>query len=159
TVIIAGANGILSAGVFHLDGMALTETREETDAIANIEERAGEVEDESVPSMIISMRTSNIFEALTQSRDTSDTSVGIFSIITGIAFMGVKRKQPDQAEKFASGVEAVFSIVMRVVTLILRLTPYGILGLMTIKAATSEVSTFIDLGIFIIASYAAILAM
>src|SRR5699024_3517254 len=53
----------------------------------------------------------------------------------------------------------VFSIVMRVVTLILRLTPYGILGLMTIKAATSEVSTFIDLGIFIIASYAAILAM
>src|SRR5699024_11639226 len=82
--------------------------------------------------------------------------------VTGVqtcALPILKRKQPDQAEKFASGVEAVFSIVMRVVTLILRLTPYVILGLMTIKAATIEVSTFIDLGIFIIASYAAILAM
>lgn len=159
TVIIAGAIGVLSAGVFQLDGMELTETQEETEAIANMEESAGEVEDESIPSMIVSMIPSNIFEDLSQSRDTSVISVVIFSIITGIAFMGVKRKQPDQAEKFASGVEAVFSIVMRVVTLILRLTPYGILGLMTIKAATSEVSTFIDLGIFIIASYAAILAM
>src|SRR5699024_9029170 len=145
TVIIADASGVLSAGVFQLDGMVLTETQDETEAIANIEESAGEVEDESIPSMIVSMIPSNIFEDLLQSRDTSVISVVIFSIITGIAFMGVKRKQPDQAEKFASGVEAVFSIVMRVVTLILRLTPYGILGLMTIKAATSEVSTFIDL--------------
>src|SRR5699024_5354325 len=122
-------------------------------------ESAGEVEDESIPSMIVSMIPSNIFEDLSQSRDTSVISVVIFSIITGIAFMGVKRKQPDQAEKFASGVEAVFSIVMRVVTLILSLVLYGNLGLLLIKAATSEVSTFIDLGIFIIASYVAILVM
>src|SRR5699024_3682054 len=132
TVIIAGAIGALSASVFQLDGMELTETQEETEAIANMEESAVEVEDESIPSMIASMIPINIFEDLSQSRDTSVISVVIFSIITGIAFMGVKRKQPDQAEKFASGVEAVFSIVMRVVTLILRLTPYGILGLMTI---------------------------
>src|SRR5699024_12510197 len=77
---------------------------------SNMEESAGEVEDESIPSMIVSMIPSNIFEDLSQSRDTSVISVVIFSIITGIAFMGVKRKQPDQAEKFASGVEAVFSI-------------------------------------------------
>src|SRR5699024_7804246 len=49
TVIIAGAIGVLSAGVFQLDGMELTETQEETEAIANMEESAGEVEDESIP--------------------------------------------------------------------------------------------------------------
>src|SRR5699024_12139386 len=129
---IACTIGVLSAGVFQLDGMELTETQEETEAIANMEESAGEVEDESIPSMIVSMIPSNIFEDLSQSTDTSVISVVIFSIITGIAFMGVKRKQPDQAEKFASGVEAVFSIVMRVVTLILRLSTYGILGQMNI---------------------------
>src|SRR5699024_11605226 len=75
-----------------LDGMELTETQEETEAIANMEESAGEVEDESIPSMIVSMIPSNIFEDLSQSRDTSVISVVIFSIITGIAFMGVKRK-------------------------------------------------------------------
>src|SRR5699024_2001625 len=137
TVIIAGAIGVLSGGVFQLDGIELPETKEETEAIADIADSDGEVEDEAIPSMIVFMLRSNIFEDLSQSRDTSVISVVIFSIITGIAFMGVKRKQPDQAEKFASRVEAVFSIVMRVVTLILRLTPYGILGLMTIKAATS----------------------
>src|SRR5699024_11618363 len=62
TVIIAGAIGVLSAGVFQLDGMVLTETQEETEAIANMEESAGEVEDESIPSMIVSMIPSNIFE-------------------------------------------------------------------------------------------------
>src|SRR5699024_5879730 len=152
TVIIAGAIGVLSAGVFQLDGMELTETQEETEAIANMEESAGEVEDESIPSMIVSMIPSNIFEDLSQSRDTSVICGVIFSIITGICIIEVKRIPPVQAEKLASGVEAVLSIDMHVVTLILRLTPYGILGLITIKVATTEDSPFIDLGIFIIAS-------
>src|SRR5699024_10645346 len=58
-----------------------------------------------------------------------------------------------------SGVEVIFTIIMRIVTLVLRLTPFGILGLMTNKAATSEISTFIDLGLFIIASYVSIILM
>src|SRR5699024_7336546 len=62
-------------------------------------------------------------------------------------------------EIFATGVESIFAIIMRIVTLILRLTPYGILALMITKAATSDIATFIDLGLFIIASYLAIIAM
>src|SRR5699024_12201579 len=53
----------------------------------------------------------------------------------------------------------IFAIIMRIVTLILRLTPYGIFALMITKAATSDIATFIDLGLFIIASYLAIIAM
>src|SRR5699024_7125830 len=101
----------------------------------------------------------NVFLDFTQDRSTSVIAVVIFSVIVGTAYMGVRRKEPEQAEKFASGVEVIFTIIMRIVTLVLRLTPFGILGLMTNKAATSEISTFIDLGLFIIASYVAIILM
>lgn len=159
TVVIAGAIGIASAWIFDLGGMNLTEGQAETEAIADLEDQASDVEDQTLPDMITSMIPSNIFEDFTQARDTSVISVVLFSVIVGIAFMGVRRKQSDQAEKFATGVEAIFTVVMRIVTLILRLTPYGILGLMTVKAATSDISTFINLGLFIIASYAAIILM
>src|SRR5699024_11648296 len=115
-----------------------------------IEAQTGDVEDQTLPDMIISMIPSNIFEDFSQGRDTSVIAVVLFTIIAGIAFMGVKRKQPDQAEIFATGVESIFTIVMRIVTLVLRLTPYGILALMTVKAANSEMATFIDLVLFII---------
>lgn len=159
TVVIAGAIGIASAWLFNLDGMEITQGQEEAEAISNIEAQTGDVEDQTLPDMIISMIPSNIFEDFSQGRDTSVIAVVLFTIIAGIAFMGVKRKQPDQAEIFATGVESIFAIIMRIVTLILRLTPYGILALMTTKAATSDIATFIDLGLFIIASYLAIIAM
>src|SRR5699024_12593878 len=85
TVIIAGAIGVLSAGVFHLDGMELTETPEETEAIANMEGSAGEVEEESIPSMIVSMMPRNIFEELSQSRDSAGIAVFIVARIIGIS--------------------------------------------------------------------------
>lgn len=44
-------------------------------------------------------------------------------------------------------------------TLVLRLTPYGILALMTNKAATSDLVAFWNLGKFILASYFAIAVM
>src|SRR5699024_11141838 len=105
TGIIAGAIGVLSAGVFQLDGVEVAETHEGTEAMVAKGVSAVEVEDESVPSMIVSMIRSNIFEDLSHSRDLSVIFVVLFSIITGIAFMAVRREQPDQAENFASGVE------------------------------------------------------
>src|SRR5699024_9766866 len=109
TVVIAGAIGIASAWIFNLDGMEIVQGQEETEAISSLENRAGDVESQTLPDMIISMIPKNIFEDLTQDRDTSVIAVVIFSIIVGIAFMGVRREQPDQAEKFATGVESIFT--------------------------------------------------
>lgn len=159
TVMISAIVGVGSASLFQLEGMEITEGDEEIEAIQNIEERAADIEDDTLPTMIRNMIPSNIFVDFTQERSTSVIAVVIFSVIVGTAYMGVRRKQPEYAEKFASGVEVIFTIVMRVVTLILRLTPYGILALMANKAATSDIATFIDLGKFIIASYAAIIIM
>lgn len=56
-------------------------------------------------------------------------------------------------------VDAVYAIIMRVVTLILRLTPYGVLAIMTKTIATSDLDSIAKLGKFVIASYAALIVM
>ena len=156
TVAISGAIGIFSAGIFQLEGIELTEGDAETSAILGVEDRMDNLEGQSMPDMIFSMIPNNVFLDFTGDRATSVIAVVLFSVIVGMAFMGVRRKQPDQASLFARGVEAIFTVVMRIVTLVLRLTPYGILALMVNKAATSDITTFVDLGMFIIASFVAI---
>ncbi|WP_077329020.1 L-cystine transporter [Virgibacillus siamensis] len=159
TVAIAATVGIFSAGIFQLEGMDLSKGEAETEAIMGNDKALNDLEDKSMPDMILSMIPSNIFSDLTGAAPTSVISVVIFSVIAGMAFMGVRRKQPEQAKVFGRVVESVFTIVMRIVTLVLRLTPYGILALMANKAATSDIATFMNLGLFIIASYFAIFTM
>ncbi len=159
TVAIAGGLGILSAGVFHLDGMDISHGEAESVAIADNEDRIKDIEGMTAPEKIVYMLPSNIFSDFTEAKSTSVISVVIFSSILGMAYMGVRRKQPEKAKIFATLVDAVFTVIMRMVTLILRLTPYGILALITNKAATSDLVAFWNLGKFIIASYIAIFVM
>ncbi len=56
-------------------------------------------------------------------------------------------------------IDTIYTIVMRIVTLILRLTPYGVLALMTEATATSDYSSIAKLGKFVVASYVAIIVM
>lgn len=159
TVAIAAAVGIFSAGIFGLEGMEITQGEAESVAIESHGQKLDDLNAMSVPEKVVSMLPMNIFYDLTEARSTSVISVVIFASILGMAFTGVKRKEPKQAEMFASIVEAIFTVVMRVVTLVLRLTPYGILALMTNKAATSDLVAFWNLGKFILASYFAIAVM
>jgi L-cystine uptake protein TcyP (sodium:dicarboxylate symporter family) len=76
-----------------------------------------------------------------------------------MAYLGVKRKQPEQAVHFAKIVDTFYTIIMRVVTLILRLTPYGVLALITKVTASSDYGAIAKLAKFVIASYAAIIIM
>lgn len=71
----------------------------------------------------------------------------------------MRRKSPEQAELFAKIVDAFYAIIMRVVTLILRLTPYGVLAIMTKTVAMSDFDSILNLGKFVIASYVALAIM
>ncbi|MCS5431798.1 cation:dicarboxylase symporter family transporter, partial [Staphylococcus aureus] len=55
--------------------------------------------------------------------------------------------------------DAVYNIVMAIVTFVLRLTPYGILAIMANTIATSDFGAIWTLGKFVIASYAALIVM
>ncbi|HCE12510.1 MAG TPA: L-cystine transporter, partial [Enterococcus sp.] len=129
----------------------------ETARIAELAERSTQVQDLSIPQQIVAFIPSNVFADFAGTRSTSTIGVVIFSAFVGFAFLGVKRKSPKEAETFANLMDSLYKIVMRIVTLVLRLTPYGVLALMTNVLASSDFAAILNLGKFILASYAALI--
>ncbi len=159
TTAIAAAVGIGSALGFGLDGIELTEGEAEVARNLQIEEKSVAAQEMTIPSQIIEMFPGNPFADLTGARPTSTIAVVIFAAFIGFAYLGVKRKDPEHADFFAKIIDTLYVLIMRVVTLILRLTPYGILAIITKVAATSNYEAIVKLGKFVIASYVAIIIM
>jgi L-cystine uptake protein TcyP (sodium:dicarboxylate symporter family) len=159
TTAIAAAVGITSATVFNLEAVQIDQGDAELSRGDEITETYGTIQDKTMPQQILELIPSNPFLDLTGARPTSTISVVIFAAFLGIAYLGVKRKQPEQAEFFAKIVDTLHSITMRVVTLILRLTPYGILAILTKTVATSDLDAILILGNFVGASYVALIVM
>ncbi|SEN49401.1 hypothetical protein SAMN05192533_11433 [Mesobacillus persicus] len=154
---ISAAIGIGTTLGFGLDGVQLTEGEAEANRNAQLVDRAVEVESMTIPQQILQMIPANPFADLTGSRPTSTIAVVIFAAFLGVAYLGIRGKQPEQAEMFAKIIDAFYAIIMRVVTLVLRLTPYGILALITKVAATSNYEAIVSMGKFVIASYVALI--
>ncbi|WP_285765851.1 L-cystine transporter [Peribacillus sp. SI8-4] len=159
TTAIAAAVGITSATVFNLEAVQIEQGEAELSRGDQISETYGTIQDKTMPQQILELIPANPFLDLTGARPTSTISVVIFSAFLGMAYLGVKRKQPEHAEFFAKIVDTLHSITMRVVTLILRLTPYGILAIMTKTVATSDLDAILKLGKFVGASYVALIVM
>lgn len=157
TTAISALIGIVMVMVFQLDGATFTEGAAETARIAEITQRQAEVQNLSIPQQILSFIPRNVFADLAGTRATSTIGVVIFSAFVGVAYLGIKRKSPKEAEFFFNLMESLYKIVMRIVTLVLRLTPYGVFALMTNVLATSDFKAIVNLGVFIIASYAALI--
>ncbi|AOH56298.1 sodium:dicarboxylate symporter [Peribacillus muralis] len=159
TTAIAAAIGITSATVFNLEAVQIEQGEAELSRGDQISETYGTIQDKTMPQQILELIPANPFLDLTGARPTSTISVVIFAAFLGMAYLGVKRKQPEHAEFFAKIVDTLHSITMRVVTLILRLTPYGILAIMTKTVATSDLDAILKLGKFVGASYVALIVM
>lgn len=159
TTLIAATLGVATSLIFDLNAEQIEAGHEETERGASLEESFESMSEQTTPQRIVNFIPNNIFLDMTGERSTSVIAVVIFSVLVGIATLGVSRKQPEQAERFTKMVNAVFAIVMRLVTLILRLTPFGVLALMTNMVATTNFAGIVQLGKFVIASYAAMIVM
>lgn len=159
TTAIAASVGISTSLAFDLKAVKIEKGDAEISRATQLEQKYGEIEGKTLPQQMLDLLPANPFLDLTGARPTSTISVVIFAAFIGIAFLGVKRKSPEQAELFEKMVDSIYAIVMRVVTLILRLTPYGILAIMTNTVATSNADSIIKLGKFVLASYVALLIM
>lgn len=157
TTAIAALIGALMVFVFHLDGATFTKGAAESARIAELVQRQQQVKDLSIPEQIISFIPTNVFADLAGMRATSTIGVVVFSAFVGVAYLGVKKKAPKEAATFADLMESLYKITMRIVTLVLRLTPYGVFALMLNVLATSDFAAIINLGKFILASYSALL--
>ena len=101
----------------------------------------------------------NPFADLAGLRANSIPALVIFAVFLGVAYLGVLKKEPEVALKFKSAVEVIYKIIMRLVVVILRLTPYGIFALISKLVAQSNVNEILSLLKFLASSYVAILAM
>lgn len=158
TTAISALIGVGVVTIFHLQGAKFIDgATAAKSSLAVLQEHQSELKGLTLPAQIVSFIPTNIFADFAETRATSTIAVVIISVFTGVAYLGVRRKQPEQAQIFAKGFEAVHAIVSRIVTLVLRLTPYGIFALMTRATATNSIKAIGNLGIFIVAAYVALI--
>ncbi|MEH7392734.1 L-cystine transporter [Bacillus sp. JJ1503] len=159
TTAVAAAVGIATTLGFNLESVQITQGDAEIARGEVMEQRNLELEGKNLPQQILELLPANPFLDLTGARPTSTISVVIFAAFLGFAYLGVRRKASEQAELFSKIVDAFYAIIMRVVTIILRLTPYGVLAIMTKTVALSDFDAILKLGKFVLASYVALLVM
>ncbi|SDJ85878.1 L-cystine transporter [Sediminibacillus albus] len=160
TTMIAALVGIGAASIFDLNAEQIEAGQAEQDRGASLETTLSDVvENQTTPQKILNFIPSNIFLDMTGQRSTSVIAVVIFSVIAGIAVLGLRKKNPEQAQMFTNIVNALYGVVMRIVTLILRLTPFGILALMANTVAATDFAGILELGKFVLASYLALITM
>ncbi|MCX2766618.1 L-cystine transporter [Pseudoalteromonas sp. B530] len=159
TTAIAALIGIFITQAFGLSAQGLVEGARETARIAVLEERATTVADLTIPQMLLSFVPTNPFADLTGERSTSIIAVVIFGVLTGIAARRAIMEESGLSSPIKNAVEGAQAVVLRLVRMIIALTPYGVAGLMAKVIATSSMADIISLLGFIIASYVAILLM
>jgi L-cystine uptake protein TcyP (sodium:dicarboxylate symporter family) len=159
TTAVAAAIGILMAKLFHLSAVGLTSSAAEIARGHYLEGKLSTAQQVSLPNMILSFIPENPFLDMTGARQTSTIAVVVFSLFIGVSATGIAAKQPDVFEKFNSFVHVAHVIVMRMVTLVLRLTPFGVFALIARMVAKSSLQDILHLIDFVMASYSALATM
>ncbi|MCR8644866.1 L-cystine transporter [Paenibacillus sp. N1-5-1-14] len=159
TTMVSAVVGIGAANIFGLNAEQIQAGEAEQKRGEAMEDRLGQVKDMTIPQKVLQFIPTNPFQDMTGARSTSTLGVVIFSAFVGVAALQIRRKKPEHAEMFQKVTNAVYAVVMRIVTLILRLTPYGVLALMTNTIAKTNVDGILNLSTFVIASYVAIIVM
>lgn len=159
TTAIAAVIGIAMAYAFDLTAEGLVAGERELAAQTKVEGRVEKVSGLTIPAMLLSFIPKNPFLELTGANPTSIISVVIFSALLGVAALSLAKEDQALGERIAQGVDSLNKLIMRLVRMVIRLTPYGVFALMIKMATTSKWADIVNLGTFIVASYLAILLM
>jgi L-cystine uptake protein TcyP (sodium:dicarboxylate symporter family) len=159
TTLIAASIGIVMAKAFSLSAVGLTASAADIARGVYLQGKVEAAQAISLPSMLLSFIPANPFLDMTGGCKTSTIAVVIFSVFIGIAATGIHDKKPDIFASFERFVQVAHAIVMRIVTLVLRLTPYGVFALMAQVVSSSSYTDILHLIDFVLASYSALLLM
>ena len=153
TTAVAAAIGVGVTRLFGLRADGLVQGARELERGEILAGRTGEVADLGLPQLLQSFIPTNIFSELTGANPTSIISVVIFASLLGIAALGLRKDNPELGQRVVDGIDAIQGLVMRLVRIVIRLTPYGVLALMTRVVATSSMTDILGLIGFVAASY------
>jgi len=154
TTAIAAFVGVVVTNLFGLTAAGLVQGTQETERLNTIQtDYVGQVADLQVPDLFLSFIPSNPFAELTGAHPTSIISVVIFAVFLGIAGLHLMKADAEKGHKLLSAIDILQAWVMKLVRLIMMLTPYGVFALMTNIVANSKMADILNLGGFLVASY------
>lgn len=158
TTAIASTITIPITLLFKLDSSSIVRGSAEIARGEKLLELSGQV-NQTITDKIVSFIPSNPFLDMTGARATSTIAVVVFCVFVGISILGVKKKKPESAKVIIDLINAANDVVLRMVKLVLRLTPYGVFALITNVLATSNYSEIYSLIKFVGVSYMALFTM
>lgn len=159
TTVVAALIGVGMALVFNLDASDLTGGARELARAEVLEARRAAGADYSVIGTLSSLVPNNIFADLAGSRPLSIIGVVVFGLLFGIASALVAEENAERGVAIRGFVDTTQAVVMRLVKIVISLTPYGVLALMTRVIVTTDGGAIINLISFVLASYIAIAIM
>lgn len=160
TTAISALVGILISKGFGLDASKIQAiVGDYSQGALKYENRLEAFNSKPVPQQLLEIIPTNPFSALAGGGGSPTLSVVFFSAFVGMAALGIKKKKPEIFDFFRKIMFSLHEIVMRIVSIVMRLTPYGVLALMVKFMATSDLKAFAQLGQFLLASYIAIFIM
>lgn len=155
TTLIAAVVGVLIANLFGLSAEGLLQGDRESARLATISgDHAVRVAELNVPRLLLSFIPVNVFQALTGAGSTAIINVVVFAALLGFAALQLVKVDAAKGEAILRAIDTLQALVMKLVSLVIRLTPYGVLALMTKMVAGSSLADILRLGTFVIASYA-----
>ncbi|GKV88564.1 L-cystine transporter [Pectobacterium carotovorum] len=154
TTLISALVGVFVTNLFGLTATGLVQGAQETARLTAIESNyAGKVADLNVPQLILSFIPKNPFAELTGANPTSIISVVVFATFLGVAALQLLKDDAIKGERVLTAIDTLQSWVMKLVRLVMKLTPYGVMALMTKMVASSNLQDILKLGSFVVASY------
>ena len=154
TTLISALVGVFVTNLFGLTAQGLVQGAQETARLTAIQDNyVGKVAELTMPQLLQSFLPKNPFAELTGAKPTSIISVVIFAAFLGVAALHLLKDEAAKGERVLVAIDTAQAWVMKLVRLVIGLTPYGVFALMTNVVATSNAEDIIKLGGFVVASY------
>jgi L-cystine uptake protein TcyP (sodium:dicarboxylate symporter family) len=155
---VAAMVGEVSALAWGLDARQISQGKAEADRASSLERSTGQAQT-PLASKILEIIPTNPFKDMTGARSTSTLAVVVFSAFLGVAAFGIRKKYPAESELVQKIVDAAYAVTMRLVGIIIKLTPFGVLAIMAQTLASTDYGAIVNLLKFILASYTALIVM
>lgn len=164
TVSIAAVIGVASVYLTGVDAPQIAASVDTSDADVaareeSLAEKQAELEGMTYANYVVSIIPTNVVYMLGGIESTATLSTVLFAMFLGYSALQIKKRKAEKAKSFIDFMNSFKEVVLSMVREILKLTPYGILALMTTFMATSTLTALTELFKFLLASYLAIIAM
>ena len=138
TALVAGIIGLLVATIFSVGtGMAIGDL--------------GTGQTNTVTDLFSQFRNFIPSNVVKSASETQMIPLVVFSIFIGVSAIIVKTKKPEAVKPFQDLLDGFLLIIMELTKLVLKLTPYGVLGLTAYWLSSTGMGALLSLGIFILA--------